>query len=484
MSIKNTLNQAEQLHRAGSYRHSIELCQTLLSKKPKLFDAVQLLALNYQALSMVTEAIATFEKALQLNSKHAATYNNMGNLYVALEDYKTASGYYSKAIRLAPLLAEAHHNLGLCQYHKKDLSSAVELFKKAILINPKIPEFHTNLGITNSDQGSFTQALEYFLTSLELEHRDSKCYWEIFKIHLYQHRYQEAIEAANIGLSSQFLSESNRCQLLIGQAIIFWLCNCINEARQAIQASENIYRVAQQSKHLSNMAKFHRYIKELLALKEQQPELYQANSADSTQELYFISESHGLAPNGTVVRYQNEVYKIRSLFVLGAKLFHFTTPEDNKYQMSLATALESLPANSKVVLGFGEIDCRYNDGILKHSLSSGKSYQSIIDAMLSEYVATLKEIADACQLELIFYGVPAPHASYANRLEKEKQAPFKEMIAYFNQRLKQCCQTHQCPLLDTYQLTNEYGVSNLKHHIDGIHLAPYVVPTLFNSLST
>lgn len=48
MSIENSLNRATIFYKAKKFTESIVICQKLLAKKPKLFPAQQLLALNFQ----------------------------------------------------------------------------------------------------------------------------------------------------------------------------------------------------------------------------------------------------------------------------------------------------------------------------------------------------------------------------------------------------------------------------------------------------
>ena len=50
MSIQNSISRAEVLYRNKDFDESIEICKKLLVKKPKLLNARQILALNYQSM--------------------------------------------------------------------------------------------------------------------------------------------------------------------------------------------------------------------------------------------------------------------------------------------------------------------------------------------------------------------------------------------------------------------------------------------------
>lgn len=484
MSIKNSLNRAEVLFNQAEFESSLAICQKILAKKPKLFNAIQLSALNYQAMGLIDKALIAFEKAIAINDHHASTFNNMGNIYLNKKDYETAVRFYAKSLKIEPLMAQAHNNFALCHYKLGDHDLAEAHYKKAILNDATVFEFYTNLGSLYAAQGKFDAAQEMYIKSLEINKENAKAYWSSFRVQLYSHRYQDTLEVADLAIMSQALAEHELCSFLVGKAIVFLLFEHFEEAKQAIELSEKIYQFEHMSSHMANMTVFHRYIKRLLSLRAQNTALYALTQDSNPKEMYFISESHGFSPNGTIVQYNNEAYKIRSLFIMGAKIFHLIDDRDNKYQVSLALLLEGLPTGSKVVIGIGEIDCRYNEGIFAYYLKSGKDYREVIDNMLEKYISLLKNIAETLQLEIIFYGVPAPHPYYVDKLQVDEQKAFKTLIEYYNQTLENLCQHYQIQFLDVYHLTNQNGQSSLEYHIDGIHLSPHVVPELFDALST
>jgi len=61
------------------------------------------------------DALADFNKAIELYPSFAEAYFKRGNIKNLLGDYEGAITDYSKAIELNPNLAEAYHNRGLTQ---------------------------------------------------------------------------------------------------------------------------------------------------------------------------------------------------------------------------------------------------------------------------------------------------------------------------------------------------------------------------------
>jgi tetratricopeptide (TPR) repeat protein len=91
-----------------------------------------------------------WEKALALNSKDPAAYNNLANLYGHTGSVKKAFEYYAKAIELNPREPVYYHNFGTTVFlFRKDareyygfteeqvFNKALELYSKALELDPK-----------------------------------------------------------------------------------------------------------------------------------------------------------------------------------------------------------------------------------------------------------------------------------------------------------------------------------------------------------
>jgi Flp pilus assembly protein TadD len=489
MSIKNNIARVEALYRQGQYVESLALCNTILEKKPKLADALHLAALNHHALGQLELAITEFKKAIAINDQNSSFHSNLGVVYLEQDNFLEAGLCFKKALNLEPLLPEANYNLSICLQDQGNYLLAENYCKKAILQDATRSDFHLHLGNLYYDQGQFDNAAITFVKALEVEAKhcngrsNLNAYWQMFSLHLSQHRYQDALEVADLGIKSQKLSEQQLCAMLIGKAIIYFLFCHIDEAKHALQLSEIIHQYHTLPKYLKNFLVFHKYIKNLIALYESGEFQDSYQLGQDTEKMYFVSESHGFSPNRTSVQYKKQNYEINSLFIMGAKVIHFVTEEENKYQVSLVSLLKDFAPGTKVVVAFGEIDCRPDEGIYTYCLKSKRDYKEVIDDMLSKYVSALKSLADSFGIEIILYGVPAPHPQSIELLQEcDEQQRFKDIIGYFNFALSNQCKSLNMTLLDAYALTNKDGQSNLQYHIDDHHLSPKSVPTLFNQL--
>jgi Flp pilus assembly protein TadD len=102
-------------------------------------------ALN--ALGHHAEACAAFARALSLQPNHAASWLNMGNASVDLDDLGPAETLYRTAIGLDPELVQAYASLGYLMTRQGRLREAIEACEAAIRLRPDFVQAHWNLAI-------------------------------------------------------------------------------------------------------------------------------------------------------------------------------------------------------------------------------------------------------------------------------------------------------------------------------------------------
>ncbi|MCX5699547.1 MAG: hypothetical protein NTX01_07600 [Candidatus Omnitrophica bacterium] len=86
-----------------------------------------------QADSDPKEAIRNFIKAVELDNKYAAAYNNLGIIYEQEFKFQDAEAMYLKAIAVDPHFSPAYANLALFCEERKDFFKALEYWKKRVL---------------------------------------------------------------------------------------------------------------------------------------------------------------------------------------------------------------------------------------------------------------------------------------------------------------------------------------------------------------
>ncbi len=81
----------------------------------------------------IKDAILFYNKGLNLYPKHYGAWHNLGNIYVAYEDYSAALDAYSHAFRINPKMMIARMNYGIVASELLgDFDSAIDQYKKTI----------------------------------------------------------------------------------------------------------------------------------------------------------------------------------------------------------------------------------------------------------------------------------------------------------------------------------------------------------------
>ena len=152
----------------------------------------------------------------------------------------------------------------------------------------------------------------------------------------------------------------------------------------------------------------------------------------------------------------------------------------NKYKAQFERIAESFKQESKVIVMFGEIDCRLDEGIIRHHRKTRNNLEKAIRKLVQSYVAYVFKILGKNRIIPIFYGVPAPNTNVIDENFPDDNALLIETIKKFNETLVAETKRMSVPLLDVYSLTNDVaGKSSGIQHIDNnIHLIPTALQNL------
>lgn len=115
------------------------------------------------------EAIAFYQKSIELNPQDWEAYKNLANLWAINGNLEQAITYYQKVLYLNPNLAEVHNNLGNCFLAKNQLEDAIATYQKAIALNPKYPEAYYNLGNACKAKGDLAAAKIHYQKTISLK---------------------------------------------------------------------------------------------------------------------------------------------------------------------------------------------------------------------------------------------------------------------------------------------------------------------------
>jgi tetratricopeptide (TPR) repeat protein len=155
--------------RTWVYQSQETLWTDTLAKNPNTWFGRSNLGVVLFQKGQVDEAVAQYQKALEINPNYVAAHYNLGNALFQKGQLDEALAQYQKAVEINPNDAEAHVNLGNALFQNEQLDAALAQFQKAIEINPNDAETHYNLGNALFQKGQLDEAVAQFQKALEID---------------------------------------------------------------------------------------------------------------------------------------------------------------------------------------------------------------------------------------------------------------------------------------------------------------------------
>jgi tetratricopeptide (TPR) repeat protein len=149
-----TLDEIESINgkRAQIYQPNINTQEE--KKDISASHAVLNKGLDYLDRKMYDDAIAEFNKAIEINPDYTDAYYNRGLSNAKKGNLDQAISDYSKAIEINPNDADTYFNRGLAYHKKNQFDQAISDYTKSIQINPHVGDTHYN------------RALDYYLKGI------------------------------------------------------------------------------------------------------------------------------------------------------------------------------------------------------------------------------------------------------------------------------------------------------------------------------
>jgi tetratricopeptide (TPR) repeat protein len=153
----------------GIYKNSETLWTDTLAKNPACWAGHYNLGNALSHKGQLDEAMAHFQKAVDLNPNYAEAHNNLG---IALaEKGRAADGIaeFQKALAIDPGNFDAHSNLGEALLREGRLDEAIIQYQKALEIDPNDADDRCSLGEAFLKKGQANEAITQFQEALRLK---------------------------------------------------------------------------------------------------------------------------------------------------------------------------------------------------------------------------------------------------------------------------------------------------------------------------
>jgi hypothetical protein len=205
-----------------------------------------------------------------------------------------------------------------------------------------------------------------------------------------------------------------------------------------------------------------------------------AGQAQSTLTLFVVGESHTLSAHGTTVAVDGQSMRCAAELIYGCKQWHLGRSEPNMYKHKFEAVMARLPRESMVLLVFGEIDCRHDEGMIKAwQKTPDRLLADVVESTVGPYVDYVSQVAARHGHRLIVGGVPATNIKL-DALSKAEAGKFIDLLREFNSTLRTRALASNMAFLDVYGLTDRGdGIAGGDWHIETHHLLPSAMAEAF-----
>ncbi|MEY2495487.1 MAG: protein O-mannosyl-transferase [Verrucomicrobiota bacterium] len=119
-------------------------------------------------------ALAHLQKSLEIQPEQSSVHLSLGTALLEIGRLDEAVTHLRKAVEFVPDSVEAHANLGLALLQMERLDESVTHLQRALEIDPNHANAHYNLGNTLLQMGRFNEALAHYNKALEINPNDAE----------------------------------------------------------------------------------------------------------------------------------------------------------------------------------------------------------------------------------------------------------------------------------------------------------------------
>jgi tetratricopeptide (TPR) repeat protein len=176
-SVEDFFNRAGVKKAAGDLNGAIADYNRAIQLDPKDAAIYNNRGLAKQEKGDLDAAIVDFNRAIQLNPKDAVACSNRGNAKRDKGDMDGAIADYNRAIRLDPKYAYAYYNRGLAKKQKSDLDGAIADYNRVIELDPKFAKAYCDRGVAKRSKGDLDEAISDYDRTVELDPKYAIAYY-------------------------------------------------------------------------------------------------------------------------------------------------------------------------------------------------------------------------------------------------------------------------------------------------------------------
>jgi tetratricopeptide (TPR) repeat protein len=184
------------------YRDSDTLWQATVARNPQSWMAYNNIAISLLQKGKTDEAIAHYNKALELDPNYGEGHYNLANALLRLGRTQEAVAHYEKALEIYPKNISARYNLASVLVQSGRVEEGIAHHRKALELNPKNAAAHNNLGVALLRAGRVEEAAAHYRQALALDPNNSQANYNLANTLVQKGQLDEAVQYYKRALQS------------------------------------------------------------------------------------------------------------------------------------------------------------------------------------------------------------------------------------------------------------------------------------------
>jgi len=217
IGVFNDLSHAREMGLEGKADDAIQMLQGIIADDPKIGDAHFALGNLYLRKRKYLDAIAAFEKVLELKPDDSFAVMNVAGAYQSMgrfddaerfvldylktgfqdsqllyllgsmnyrrKNYDKAIGYFDQCLTENPRSASSHNGLAAIYIMRDDLARAEEHLKEALALNPRLQSLRYNMAQFLEKRSRFEEAAGYYLQEIQDSPKSYKALFNLSRVY-------------------------------------------------------------------------------------------------------------------------------------------------------------------------------------------------------------------------------------------------------------------------------------------------------------
>jgi Flp pilus assembly protein TadD len=159
----STEEKADLLMVRQQYQAAIAAYRAIPEKSAVIWNKI---GVCYQHMYATDEAMADYERALQLRRNYPEALNNLGTIFLARKDYRQAEKLFKRAIKLKPEDPSFEKNLGTAYFADGNISLGVAAYRAAFSLDPTVFDQENTPGIAEPASSSGRAGIDFCMAEL------------------------------------------------------------------------------------------------------------------------------------------------------------------------------------------------------------------------------------------------------------------------------------------------------------------------------